>query len=126
MAKKQEKISSEQAEIQALKATLNTAIAENEQLKQQLDQLNQKLDRMSEPPLNAQRARFGRSSEKKRYILDEDQIALFNEAEVSQAKKTEEPTEETFTVKAYARKKKRTIDELAKDLPVEAVVFSLP
>lgn len=83
MAKKQEKISSEQAEIQALKAALNTATAENEQLKQQLDQLNQKLDRMSEQLLNAQRARFGQSSEKKCYVLDEDQITLFNEAEVS-------------------------------------------
>ena len=126
MAKKQENISSEQAEIQALKAALNTATAENEQLKQQLDQLNQKLDRMSEQLLNAQRARFGQSSEKKRYVLDEDQITLFNEAEVCQDKKAEEPTEETFTVKAHARKKKRTIDELAKDLPVEEVVFSLP
>ena len=48
-----------------------------------------------------------------------------NEAEECQDHKAEEPTEETLTVKAHARKKKRTIDELAKNLPVEEVVFEL-
>ncbi|MGM9537370.1 MAG: IS66 family transposase zinc-finger binding domain-containing protein [Candidatus Onthomonas sp.] len=75
---------------------------------------------------NAQRARYGRSSEKKTYVLNEDQLSLFNEAEKCQTSKAEEPTEETFTVKAHARKKKRTIDELTKNLPVEEVVIDLP
>lgn len=72
-------------------------------------------DRIKALYLNAQRARFGQSSEKKTYVLGEDQICLFNEAEQVQDHKAEEPTEETFTVKAHARKKKRTIDELAKN-----------
>ena len=74
---------------------------------------------------NAQRAQYGQSSEKKTYVLNEDQLNFFNEAEDCQNHKAEEPTEETLTVKAHARKKKRTIDELAKNLPVEEIVIAL-
>lgn len=45
---------------------------------------------------------------------------------ICQDSKAEEPTEETLTVKAHARKKKRTIDELAKNLPVEEIIIDLP
>lgn len=76
--------------------------------------------------MNAQRAQFGQSSEKKCYVLGEDQISLFNEAESCHDPKAEEPSEETFTVKAHTRKKKRTIDELAKNLPVGEVLYVLP
>ena len=88
--------------------------------------LKRKLEHMNEVFANAQRARFGQSSEKKTYVLSEDQMSLFNEAESCQDHKAEEPAEETFTVKAHARKKKRTIDELAKNLPVEEIVIDLP
>ena len=88
--------------------------------------LKRKLEHMNEVFANAQRARFGQSSEKKSYVLSEDQMSLFNEAESCQDHKAEEPAEETFTVKAHARKKKRTIDELARNLPVEQVVIDLP
>ena len=81
---------------------------------------------MNEILLNAQRARFGQSSEKKTYVLGEDQICLFNEAELVQDHKAEEPTEEPFAVKAHTRKKKRTIAELVKNLPVEEIVLQLP
>lgn len=81
---------------------------------------------MNEILANAQRARFGQSSEKRSYVLSEDQMSLFNEAEICQDSKAEEPTEETLTVKAHARKKKRTIDELAKNLPVEEIVIDFP
>ena len=80
---------------------------------------------MNECLANAQRAQYGQSSEKKTYVLNEDQMNFFNEAEDCQDHKAEEPTEETFTVKAHARKK-RTIDELAKNLPVEEVIIDLP
>ena len=53
-------------------------------------------------------------------------MSLLNEAEIWQHSKAEEPTEETLTVKAHARKKKRTIDELAKNLPVEEIIIDLP
>lgn len=79
---------------------------------------------MNEVFANAQRARFGQSSEKASYVMAEDQMSLFNEAKKEQDHKAEEPTEETFTVKAHERKKKKTIDE--KNLPVEEVLLKLP
>ena len=107
------------AEVAELQTTIRQQQAE-------IDDLKKKLDHMNEILLNAQRARFGQSSEKKTYVLGEDQICLFNEAELVQDHKAEEPTEETFTVKAHARKKKRTIAELVKNLPVEEIVLQLP
>lgn len=97
-----------------------------EALQKENAELKHKLEHMNEILANAQRARFGQSSEKRSYILSEDQMSLFNEAEICQDSKAEEPTEETLTVKAHARKKKRTIDELAKNLPVEEIVIGLP
>lgn len=107
------------AEVAELQITIQQQQAE-------IDSLKKKLDHMNEILLNAQRARFGQSSEKKTYVLNEDQLSLFNETELVQNHRAEEPTEETFTVKAHARKKKRTIDELAKNLPVEEIILELP
>ena len=104
-------------------AELQTMI---QQQQAEIDELKKKLDHMNEILLNAQRARFGQSSEKKTYVLNEDQLSLFNETELVENHKAEEPTEETFTVKAHARKKKRTIDELTKNLPVEEIILELP
>ena len=94
--------------------------------KQEIEDLKRKLEHMTEVFANAQRARFGQSSEKTSYVLNEDQISLFNEAEKSQDHKAEEPTEETFTVKAHARKKKRTLEEIMKDLPKVEILMELP
>ena len=74
--------------------------------RQEIDELKRKLEHMNEVFANAQRARFGQSSEKASYILNEDQISLFNEAEKEQDHKAAEPTEEAFAVKAHTRKKK--------------------
>ena len=46
------------------------------------------------------------------------ELAKAQQEETSQNHKSEEPTEETLTVKAHSRKKKRTIDELAKNFPI--------
>lgn len=52
---------------------------------------------MNELLLNAQRARFGQSSEKKAYVMPAgQQLRLFDEAETEQAHKAPEPTEETI------------------------------
>ena len=88
-----------------------------QQQQDEIDALKKKLDHMNEILLNAQRARFGQSSEKKTYVLGDDQVCLFNEAELVQDYKAEEPTEETFTVKAHARKKKRTMMSWRKIFP---------
>ena len=91
----------------------------------QIEELKRRLDHMNEVFANAQRARFGQSSEKASYVLPEDQMCLFNETEKCQDHKAEEPTVETFTVNAHTRKKKKTIDEMAKNLPVEEVLLEL-
>lgn len=108
------------AEIAALESALKAKDDE-------IARLHRKLERMNELLLNAQRARFGQSSEKRTYVMSDEaeQLALFNEAEVEQDVKAAEPTEETFTVAAHTRKKKRTVEELAKELPVEEIVLEL-
>ena len=94
--------------------------------KNEIEELKRKLDHMTEIFANAQRARFGQSSEKSTYVMNGDQVNLFNEVEKEQDHKAEEPSEETFTVKAHTRKKKRTLDELTKNLPEEEVLLRLP
>ena len=108
MAAADRKITYTAAEVAELIRPLTQSV---EALQKENAELKQKLEHMNEILANAQRARFGQSSEKKRYVLSEDQMSLFNEAEICQDSKAEEPTEETLTVKAHARKKKRTIDE---------------
>ncbi len=99
---------------------------ENTALKQENKELRRKLERMNELLLNAQRARFGQSSEKREYVMPQ-QLGLFNEAEAEQDHKAPEPTEETLTtVKEHKRRPKRTVDELTEGLPVKEVVLELP
>ena len=87
--------------VKNLTQTVDDLTAENKRLKQ-------KLERMNELLLNAQRAQFGQSSEKRSYVLpDSEQMRIFNEAEQVQDTKAEEPTEKTL-VAAHERKKKRT------------------
>jgi hypothetical protein len=76
--------------------------------------------------LKTQKALYGRSSEKRRYVLGEesDQISLFNEAEAETNSKAEEPTVQTI-VSSYSRKAKRTKEELAKTVPVVEIICDL-
>ena len=99
---------------------------ENAALTAQVEALQRKLAHMTEVFANAQRAQFGQSSEKKRYVLGEDQLCLFNEAEEAQDHKAPEPTEADLVVKAHTRKKKRTIEQMMEELPVEEVILTLP
>ena len=123
MAAADEKITYSAAEVAELIRPLTQSV---EALQKENEELKRKLEHMNEVFANAQRAQYGQSSEKKTYVLNEDQLNFFNEAEDCQNHKAEEPTEETLTVKAHARKKKRTVDELAKNLPVEEIVIDLP
>lgn len=52
----------------------------------------EKLERMNELLLNAQRIRFGQSSDKQAYVMkDSQQLVLFNEAEAKQDPKAASP-----------------------------------
>jgi transposase len=84
--------------------------------------INQLMDMLAK----TQKALYGRSSEKSRYVLGEesDQISLFNEAEAETSNKAEELTVQTI-VASHARKPKRTKEELAETVPVVEVVCDL-
>ena len=123
MAAANKKITYTAAEVAELIRPLTQSV---EALQKENEELKRKLEHMNEVFANAQRTQYGQSSEKKTYVLNEDQLNFFNEAEDCQNHKAEEPTEETLTVKVHARKKKRTVDELAKNLPVEEIVIDLP
>ena len=88
-------------------------------------ELKRKLEHMNKVFANAQRARFGQSSEKNSYVLH-DQASFFNEAEKEQAPKAEEPTPDTILVPQHERKKKRSQAEMLNGLPEEEVLLELP
>ena len=94
--------------------------------KQEIEELKRKLEHMNEVFANAQRARFGQSSEQKIYVLGNDQISLFNEAEEAQDHKAEEPTPDTVLIAAHERKKKRSQAEMLNHLPEEEVLLEIP
>ena len=103
-------------------AVLKGRIAKQQE---EIDQLKRKLEHMNEVFANAQRARFGQSSEKNTYVLY-NQVSLFNEVEKEQLPKAEEPTPETILVEAHQRKKKRSQGEMLNHLPEEEVLLELP
>ena len=110
------------AQIQALEDALKQKDAK-------IAELEQRLDRLTELLVNAQRARFGQSSEKQKYVMkNAKQISFFNEAETEQNPKAPEPTEESVTVAMHQRRKKakRTYNELLEALPEEEVFLDLP
>ena len=65
---------------------------ENSMLRAEIDDLKLKLEHMNEILVNMQRARFGQSSEKQKYVAP-DQLCIFNEAETEQDPKAPEPDE---------------------------------
>jgi len=89
-----------------------------------LEKQQLQIDRLTEMLRLAQKARFGPSSEKGKYILGDEsgQISLFNEAEACAQEEEPEPV----VVEKHTRKPKRTKEELAKSLPVREVVVTLP
>ena len=112
--------------VQELEALLQQSEQEKAELREEVKRLRQKMDRLTEQFLNAQRAQFGQSSEKKVYVMgDSDQLQLFNEAETAQDPKAKEPTVEEVTVAAHKRKKKRTYEELTEGLPEEEILLEL-
>ena len=93
-------------------------------LKAENDELRAKLDHMNEILLNMQRARFGQSSEKQKYVSP-DQLSVFNEAEVEQDPKAVEPDEKTIIVPEHKRKPKGSLEDKIKELPSEDVILEL-
>ena len=118
MANQQQKTTYTAAEVAVLEETILKQ-------KSEIDELKRKLEHMNEVFANAQRARFGQSSEKNTYVLQE-QTSLFNEAESSQDHKAEEPKPDTIFIEAHEWKKKRTQAQMMNDLPEEEVLLEIP
>ena len=72
MAAADRKITYTAAEVAELIRPLTQSV---EALQKENAELKRKLEHMNEILVNAQRARFGQSSEKKTYVLSEDQMA---------------------------------------------------
>ena len=98
---------------------------ENSMLKAEVESLRTKLDHMNEILLNMQRARFGQSSEKQKYVSP-DQLSVFNEAELEQDPKAPEPDEKTIIVPEHKRKPKGSLEDKIKELPSEDVFLDIP
>ncbi len=67
------------------------------------------------------RAASGQKSEKRSEAVNPDQLRLFNEAEKEQSV-SEREEEKSIAVNGHSRKKKRTREEIFKELPVEEVI----
>ena len=89
-----------------------------------IESLEARIEKLTEMLILAQKARFGSSSEKAKYVLDDafEQDTLFNQAEAYVLKEEPEPV----NVKEHTRKPRRTKEELAKELPVVEVVIDIP
>jgi transposase len=90
-------------------------------LERRLADQQAQIERLTELIRLANKARFGSSSEKLRYIMD-DQVSLFNEAEAC----ADESAPEPVIVEKHTRKPKRTKEQLAKEMPVKEVIIELP
>jgi transposase len=112
---------------QILEAQICQLEAENHQLKKIIHQLHRQIDQLMDQFRLAQKARFGPSSEKARYILDDGvvQETLFNEAEATAPEAPEDVEDELVVVERHTRKRKRTKEELADSLPVVEEVIDL-
>ena len=119
MADQQQKTTYTAAEVAVLEETIRKQ-------KTEIAELKRRLEHMNEVFANAQRARFGQSSEKETYVLGKDQLSLFDEAESAQDHKAEEPKPDTIFVAGHERKKKRTQAQMLNHLPEEEVLLEIP
>jgi transposase len=88
-----------------------------------METLQIRVERLTQMLNGLQKSMFGQSSEKRRYVIGDDQLSLFNEAEAETNKNASEP--DKVSVVSYARKPKRTKEELAAALPVVEILCEL-
>ena len=114
---------------------LREQVAKMQETIEKLVEDNRKKDAIIEEKnqiiLNANRARFGQSSEQRKYVLSDGQLSMFEitgDGNIQREAESEKATEEnnTVTVAAHTRKAKRTMEELCANLPVEEIVADLP
>ena len=111
------------AAFEALKQQIST-------LQATVDRLNAIIEEKNQIILNQNRARFGQSSEKRTYLLADGQLSMFEQAGDGITEKAREEVprieKQSVSVAAHTRKPKRTLEELAANLPEEPVILDLP
>ena len=105
-----------QNQITLLQGTIETLTEQNRRKDEEIERLHQVI-------LNLQRAQFGQKSEKRVYVLDDGnaQTSLFDlfSQEAVQPALPQLTPEPDIQVAGHSRKKKRTLEELCANLPVE-------
>lgn len=113
-----------------LQNTINTLQSSVASLQSTIEQLTAVIEEKDQIILNQNRARFGQSSEKRAYVIDERQISMFEQAGdgsiTETAASTPSEPEKTVAIPAHERKPKRKLEELCANLPVEEVICDLP
>ena len=116
-----EQLSMLQKQIARMQETIDKLVEDNQKKDAIIEEKNQII-------LNANRARFGQSSEQRKYVLSDGQLSMFEIAGDGNTKEdSAEPEEKkTVNVAGHERKAKRTMAELAASLRVEEVIVDLP
>ena len=111
---------------EAISKTKEELIAENAALRSEKERLEREKEEMERQIAFLKKTVFGSKSEKK--ILKQEnsaQMSLFDEAENECRMEEVKAESETVTVPEHKRKKKRTHDEIMKELPEEEVVHTV-
>ena len=117
-------------EVTMPKAAFDALMQQISTLQATVDQLNAIIEEKDQIILNHNRARFGQSSEKRTYLLADGQLSMFEQAGDGNTEKAPEEVprieKQSVSVAAHTRKPKRTLEELAANLPEEPVILDLP
>ena len=117
-----------EAQISALKKQLKNVAEESkkkeEKLTSQINTLKAENNNLMELLKLSKKKMFGSSAEK--IAESYGQISFFNEAEQERILLTPEPSIEEVVIPKHTRKKKRSYNEIYKDLPVEEVIYDIP
>ena len=117
-------------EITMSKAAFEALMQQLSTLQATVDKLTALLEEKNKIILNQNRARFGQSSEKRTYLLSDGQLSMFEQAGDGITEKATEdssvPEKKEVAIAAHTRKPKRSLEELAANLPEEPVILDLP
>ena len=119
-----EQVSMLREQIAKMQESINQMIEENRKKDAIIEEKNQII-------LNYNRARFGQSSEKRKYVLTDGQLCMFEitgdgNTGINSSKDECQHTEKAIQVSSYTRKPKRTLKELAANIPVKEQIIDLP
>ena len=138
-----------QQQLSMLQKTLERLTEQNREMAEQNRQKDERIEELTQMLLNMQRARFGQRSEKSVYVLDDGtrQLSIFDPPQGESTKVATENADNQsqeppltgvaagedasgdtgeIVVSGHKRKKKRTLEELCANLPVEEHVVDIP